>query len=103
MSKSTNKMVLLGNGEVGKSSLITQLIHKKFYSYYYPTIDEIFKHWIEIDDEWREIELFDTANNEKFSVMRDHFIRKGIVFYISQSILIENLKYFSILNFPLIM
>jgi small GTP-binding protein len=103
MPKSTNKMVLSGDGEVGKSSLITQLIHKKFYSYYDPTIDEIFKHWIEIDGEWKEIELLDTADNEKFSVMRDHFIRKGIVFYVVQSILIENLKYFYIITFSLIM
>ncbi len=103
MPKSTNKVVLLGNGEVGKSSLIIQLIHKKFYSYYYPTIDDIFKHWMEIDGEWREIELLDTSDNKRFSVMRDHFIRKGIVFYVVQSILIENLKYFSIIKFPLIM
>jgi small GTP-binding protein len=103
MPKSTDKMVLLGNGEVGKSSLITQLIHKKFYSYYYPTIDDIFRHWMEIDGEWREIELLDTADNERFSVMRDHFIRKSIVFCVVQSILIENLNHFSILKFPLIM
>jgi Ras-related protein M-Ras len=81
MSGTSYRMVLLGDGEVGKSSLISQFTHKKFDSYYDPTIDEIFEHWIEIDGEWRELELFDTAGNEEFSVMKDHFIRKGIVLY----------------------
>ncbi len=80
------KMALLGDGEVGKSSLISQLIHKKFDSYYDPTIDEVFEHWIKIDGEWKEIELLDTAGKEEYSMMKDHFIRKSIVFYVVQSI-----------------
>ncbi len=65
MPETSYKMVLLGSREVGKSSLITQLIHRKFDSYYDTTIDEIFEHWIEIDGKWRELELFDTAGNER--------------------------------------
>jgi small GTP-binding protein len=80
MSGTIYKMVVLGNREVGKSALISQFIHRKFDSYYKPTIDEIFTHWIEIDSEMREIELYDTAGKEEFHHMRQHFIKKGIVF-----------------------
>jgi small GTP-binding protein len=80
MSGTSYKLVILGDGEVGKSSLISQFIQRQFDSYYDPTIDDIFTHWRKINGEWREFELFDTAGKEEFSVMRDHFIRKGIVF-----------------------
>jgi small GTP-binding protein len=85
MSATSYKLVILGDGEVGKSSLISQFIQRQFDSYYDPTIDDIFTHWRKIDGEWREFELFDTAGKEEFSVMRDHFIRKGIVFYCSSN------------------
>jgi small GTP-binding protein len=84
MSGTTYKMVVLGDRGVGKSALISQFIHKNFDSYYEPTIDKIFTHWIEIDNEMREIELYDTAGKEEFPLMRQHFIRKGIVFLCCQ-------------------
>jgi hypothetical protein len=93
MSGTSYKLVVLGDGEVGKSSLISQFIQRKFDSYYDPTIDDIFTHWTKINGEWRELELFDTAGKEEFSVMKDHFIRKGIVFFAIQTLIFIQLQY----------
>ncbi|KAK3508408.1 hypothetical protein QTP70_028159 [Hemibagrus guttatus] len=87
------KLVMLGEGGVGKSAIIMQFISHRFPEDHDPTIGGItnrikdaYKTQIRIDDEPANLDILDTAGQAEFTAMRDQYMRAGEGFIISYSI-----------------
>lgn len=71
------KVVLLGEGAVGKTSVTIQLVERKFVTDYDPTIENSYRRSLTVDDVKCTIDILDTAGQEEYAVMRDQYIRQG--------------------------
>lgn len=73
----TFKLVVIGDGGVGKSSLTIQFFQKQFIDYYDPTIEDQYIQHCEVDGNWVIMDVLDTAGQEEFSAMREQYLRGG--------------------------
>jgi len=80
------KLVILGEGGVGKSALTIQLTQNHFITEYDPTIENSYRKQVNIDDETCMLDILDTAGQEEYAAMRDQYIRSGQGFVIVYSI-----------------
>ncbi|KAL1928120.1 hypothetical protein VTP01DRAFT_3036 [Rhizomucor pusillus] len=92
------KLVVLGDGGVGKTALTIQLclnhfVEKnliKFHTFpietYDPTIEDSYRKQVVIDDQPCVLEVLDTAGQEEYTALRDQWIRDGEGFLIVYSI-----------------
>ncbi|KAF2757519.1 hypothetical protein EJ05DRAFT_392438 [Pseudovirgaria hyperparasitica] len=64
------KLVLLGDGAAGKTSLLNVFTRGYFPTVYEPTVFENYVHDIYIDDTHIELSLWDTAGQEEFDRLR---------------------------------
>jgi len=80
------KLVILGEGGVGKSALTIQLTQNHFITEYDPTIENSYRKQVNIDDETVMLDILDTAGQEEYSAMRDQYIRSGQGFILVYSI-----------------
>eukprot|EP01112_Ceratiomyxa_fruticulosa_P020929 TRINITY_DN7260_c1_g1_i2.p1 TRINITY_DN7260_c1_g1~~TRINITY_DN7260_c1_g1_i2.p1 ORF type:complete len:225 (-),score=42.85 TRINITY_DN7260_c1_g1_i2:134-712(-) len=71
------KIVMLGDGGVGKSALTIQFISNRFVSEYDPTIENSYRKQVTINGESCMLDILDTAGQEEYSAMRDQYIRSG--------------------------
>eukprot|EP01102_Stenamoeba_stenopodia_P021530 TRINITY_DN86_c0_g1_i1.p1 TRINITY_DN86_c0_g1~~TRINITY_DN86_c0_g1_i1.p1 ORF type:complete len:207 (-),score=48.37 TRINITY_DN86_c0_g1_i1:256-876(-) len=72
------KLVVLGEGGVGKTAFSVRLFWDKFVHEYDPTIEDAYKKEYKIDGKDIEIEIIDTAGQEEYSsALQDKFIRSG--------------------------
>ncbi|KAM7538254.1 hypothetical protein Aperf_G00000077780 [Anoplocephala perfoliata] len=71
------KLVVVGDGAVGKSALTIQLTQNLFVKDYDPTIEDSYRKQVNIDGETCMLDILDTAGQEGYSVMRDHYMRTG--------------------------
>ncbi len=70
------KVVVIGDGAVGKTSLIQQYTHGEFDKSYIPTLGAQFtKHSKEVDGNPVDLILWDIAGQESFASMRPKFYR----------------------------
>ncbi|KNC52707.1 Ras-1 [Thecamonas trahens ATCC 50062] len=69
------KLMLLGDGGVGKSSLIVRYTHKMFVEELDPTIEDSYRKSVIIDDEAGLIDVLDTAPQEHLSARNDRPLR----------------------------
>jgi len=83
---SMQKVVILGEGGVGKSALTIQFTQNHFVRDYDPTIENSYRKQITIDNEVVMLDILDTAGQEEYSVMRDQYIRTGGGFLLVYSI-----------------
>jgi len=83
----TIKIVVLGTGGVGKSSLTIRYIQDVFVDTYDPTIEDSYRHQIEVNDKSYVLEILDTAGTEQFHSMRDMYMKSGEGFLIVYSII----------------
>lgn len=94
----TYKLVVVGDGGVGKSAITIQFFQKMFVADYDPTIEDSYIQHTEIDGEWCVLDVLDTAGQEEFSAMREQYMRKGDGFLIVYSVIdkasFENSKSF---------
>ncbi|KPP57860.1 ras-related protein M-Ras-like [Scleropages formosus] len=67
----TYKLVVVGDGGVGKSALTIQFFQKIFVPDYDPTIEDSYLKHTEIDGQWAILDVLDTAGQEEFSAMRE--------------------------------
>jgi len=92
----TYKIVLLGGGAVGKSSLAIRFVKNQFVIDYNPTIEDSYRKTIQIDDSVAVIEVLDTAGQEEYSAMRSQWIRYGdgfcIIYSITSSLSFDTLE-----------
>ena len=80
------KIVLLGSGAVGKSSLTVQFVQVVFVEKYDPTIEDSYRKQVEVDGRQCMLEILDTAGTEQFASMRDLYIKNGQGFIFVYSI-----------------
>ncbi|XP_061411278.1 ras-related protein M-Ras-like isoform X1 [Lethenteron reissneri] len=82
----TYKVVVVGDGGVGKSALTIQFFQKIFVPDYDPTIEDSYIKHAEIDGQWAILDVLDTAGQEEFSAMREQYMRTGDGFLIVYSV-----------------
>ncbi|TRY91992.1 hypothetical protein DNTS_013796 [Danionella cerebrum] len=82
----TYKLVVVGDGGVGKSALTIQFFQKIFVPDYDPTIEDSYLKHTEIDGHWAILDVLDTAGQEEFSAMREQYMRTGDGFLIVFSV-----------------
>ncbi|KAK9366701.1 putative ras-like protein precursor [Lipomyces kononenkoae] len=80
------KLVVLGDGGVGKTALTIQLCLNHFVETYDPTIEDSYRKQIIIDHQSCIIEILDTAGQEEYNALRDQWIRDGEGFVFVYSI-----------------
>jgi len=85
------KLVIMGEGGVGKTAITIQFMNNKFIAEYDPTIEDAYKKEYTINDHGIEknivVEIIDTAGQEDFSPgLHDKFIRQGEGFILVYSI-----------------
>ncbi|CAF3436615.1 unnamed protein product [Rotaria socialis] len=77
---------VFGSGGVGKSCLTIQFVQDIFMPKYDPTIEDVYKKTIEIDEKRYSLEIVDTAGTEEFSAMKDMYIKDSHGFLLVYSI-----------------
>uniref|UniRef100_A0A914GVW2 Small monomeric GTPase n=1 Tax=Globodera rostochiensis TaxID=31243 RepID=A0A914GVW2_GLORO len=89
------KLVVVGDGGVGKSALTIQLIQGQFIEEYDPTIEDSYRKQVLIDGETCLLDILDTAGQEEYSAMRDQYMRTGegflLVFALNEYKSFENI------------
>lgn len=89
------KLVVVGDGGVGKSALTIQLIQNHFVEEYDPTIEDSYRKQVVIDGETCLLDILDTAGQEEYSAMRDQYMRTGegflLVFAVNEAKSFENI------------
>jgi len=83
------RVVLVGEGSVGKSCLTIQFINEKFVEEYDPTMEDSYRKQATVDGEECLLDIFDTAGQEDFSAVRDQYMRTGDGFLCVYSIILE--------------
>jgi len=82
MGLANYKMVVVGDGGVGKSALTIQLILGEFVAEHDPTIEDSYRKQTVLDNEACMLDILDTAGQEEYSAMRDQYTRTGDGFLI---------------------
>jgi len=85
---SVYRVVLVGEGGVGKSCLTIQFISEKFVEEYDPTMEDSYRKQVTVDGEECLLDIFDTAGQEDFSAVRDQYMRTGDGFLCVYSIIL---------------
>jgi len=76
----TFKVVVLGSGSVGKSAITLRFIHGRFVEQYDPTIEDSYRHQVEVDSNNYILEILDTAGTEQFAQLRNLYVKNGMGF-----------------------
>ncbi|ORX99989.1 ras GTPase [Basidiobolus meristosporus CBS 931.73] len=96
----TYKVVVLGDGGVGKTTLTLQMVSNHFLETYDPTIENSYQKQTVIDNTPCMLEILDTAGQEEYTILRDQWIRGGEAYLLvysitSKSTLECGIEYFS--------
>ncbi|ESO88009.1 hypothetical protein LOTGIDRAFT_126707 [Lottia gigantea] len=84
--ETTYKLVVVGDGGVGKSALTIQFFQQLFVQDYDPTIEDSYTQHTQIDGQNCLLDVLDTAGQEEFSAMREQYMRKGDGFLLVYSV-----------------
>lgn len=84
------KIVVLGAGGVGKSSVTVQFVQGVYVESYDPTIEDSYRKQIEVDGRACDLEILDTAGVAQFTAMRELYIKSGKGFLLVYSVTDEN-------------
>eukprot|EP00767_Chilomastix_cuspidata_P003138 gnl/Chilomastix_cuspidata/3255.p3 GENE.gnl/Chilomastix_cuspidata/3255~~gnl/Chilomastix_cuspidata/3255.p3 ORF type:complete len:189 (-),score=97.86 gnl/Chilomastix_cuspidata/3255:977-1513(-) len=79
-------VVVMGEGSVGKSSLVIRFVRRMFVSKYEPTVEDRYERQVVLGDEVVLLRILDTAGAEEFSQIRDTYIIEGEVFLVAFAI-----------------
>lgn len=77
----------LGDGAVGKSSIIRRWVQQDFEQNYVPTIEELLSKTIKIDGEMYRVEITDTAGQEEFNQIKYRYMENAEGFFFVFSII----------------
>lgn len=80
------KVVVLGDGGVGKSCVTIQFTQNHFVREYDPTIENSYRKQVNLGEETMMLDILDTAGQEEYSVMRDQYINSGQGFLLVYSV-----------------
>lgn len=80
------RVVVLGEGGVGKSALTLQYVQRSFLEHHDPTIEDAYVQRTVIEGEPCLLDILDTAGQVEFTAMREQYMRGGEGFMICYSI-----------------
>ncbi|TPX46655.1 hypothetical protein SeMB42_g02329 [Synchytrium endobioticum] len=80
------RLVVLGDGSVGKTALTLQFTLSHFVDTYDPTIEDSYRKQVVVDDVPCIVEVLDTAGQDEYISLRDQWIRDGEAFLLVYSI-----------------
>ena len=72
-----HRVIMVGNGSVGKSALTLQFMYDEFVEEYEPTKMDNYRKKVVLDGEEVQIDILDTAGQEDYASIRDNYIRSG--------------------------
>ena len=84
------KIVVLGSGAVGKSSITVRFVQGIFLTKYDPTIEDSYRKQLELEGNQYVLEILDTAGTEQFTAMRDLYMKTGQGFVLVYSIIAQS-------------
>ena len=79
-------LAVFGAGAVGKSALIIQFVQGHFITDDDPTIEDLYKHALAIDNENVELDIIDTPSYDDLCALRAQYMRQGKGFIIVYAI-----------------
>ena len=71
------KIIVVGAGAVGKSSLTIRYVIGDFMDHYDPTIEDYYRKLVEVDGKPAMLDILDTAGQDEFASMQEQFYRQG--------------------------
>lgn len=77
MASAEKKILIMGDGGVGKSCLVNRFVGNGFPDEYDATIFDKYRHDINVDGQRITVELHDTAGQEEFKALWDDWILDG--------------------------
>ncbi|CAD5218251.1 unnamed protein product [Bursaphelenchus okinawaensis] len=77
MSNKTHNVVVFGDGGVGKSALTIQFVQNEFITDYDPTLEDSYRKQVVIDNKVCVLDILDTAGQEEYDAMHDHYAHNG--------------------------
>lgn len=80
------KILLCGDVNVGKSSLIIQYLQNHFVEHYDPTIDDSYRKQLIIDQQLLDLEIYDLSGNYSYQYNKDSLIDTSDGFIIVYSL-----------------
>jgi len=90
------KIVVLGAGAVGKSAITLRMVSNDFRKEYDPTIEDSYACSVMVDGKAEMLDILDTAGQEQFSSLLDHWIRDAegflLVYAINSFVSFEHAK-----------
>lgn len=93
------KIVIVGDGGVGKSAITIQLTQAHFITEYDPTIENSYRKPLHVDGQMCVLDILDTAGQEEYSAMRDQYFRTGhgfvIVFSVTDPVSFKSISNYS--------
>ncbi|XP_039296921.1 ras-related protein M-Ras [Nilaparvata lugens] len=94
----TYKLVVVGDGGVGKSCITIQFFQKLFVTDYDPTIEDSYLQHTEVDGSYCVLDVLDTAGQEEYSAMREQYMRNGdgymLVYSVTDKQSFDNIRHF---------
>ncbi|KUJ11006.1 uncharacterized protein LY89DRAFT_536512, partial [Mollisia scopiformis] len=69
------RLVVLGDGGVGKTAMVIQLTMNHFVETYDPTIEDTYRKQLDINGKSCMLEVLDTAGQEEYTALREQWIR----------------------------
>ena len=80
-------LTIVGDGGVGKTSIVIRYVQNKFSNDYYPTLEDNYTVNIKMNDgSYVEMQIADTAGQEEYRTLRDKYLDNGDVFLVVYSI-----------------
>eukprot|EP00727_Mastigamoeba_balamuthi_P000399 m51a1_g10356 putative ras gtpase (201) ;mRNA; f:29146-30200 len=72
-----HRVVIVGEGGVGKTAITLQLTSSHFVRDYDPTIENSYRKMMTVEGGLCMLDILDTAGQEEYSAMRDQYLRTG--------------------------
>mmetsp|Transcript_30409 Transcript_30409/g.33973 ORF Transcript_30409/g.33973 Transcript_30409/m.33973 type:complete len:205 (+) Transcript_30409:40-654(+) len=80
------KIIVVGGGAVGKSAITIRYTSGHFVERYDPTIEDSYTKHTQVDENVAVLEILDTAGQEEYNAMREHYLQAGDGFLLVYSI-----------------
>eukprot|EP00486_Rosalina_sp_Unknown_P002506 CAMPEP_0201567414 /NCGR_PEP_ID=MMETSP0190_2-20130828/7924_1 /ASSEMBLY_ACC=CAM_ASM_000263 /TAXON_ID=37353 /ORGANISM="Rosalina sp." /LENGTH=196 /DNA_ID=CAMNT_0047987409 /DNA_START=86 /DNA_END=676 /DNA_ORIENTATION=- len=84
--KTAHKIVVLGAGAVGKSAITIRMVANEWRKEYDPTIEDSYTCVVNVDGKNEQLDILDTAGQEQFAALQDHWIREAEAFVLVYSV-----------------
>merc|ERR1712087_862561 len=81
-----HKIVVLGAGAVGKSAITIRMVANEWRKEYDPTIEDSYTCMINVNGQNEQLDILDTAGQEQFAALQDHWIREAEAFVLVYSV-----------------